>query len=91
MCVANTAYIIYTNGIEGKKPSEIGSYPGKALSYNEVIMWTNGLKRLSVNPEHIKGKFVDVINSICDGSIVLLFLNILFNIVNTFTYVQHCS
>jgi hypothetical protein len=72
MCVVNTACIIYTNDciiytndIEAEKPSEIGSYPGKAPPYNEIVMWTNGLKRLSVNLEHTKDRFVDVINSIC--------------------------
>ena len=44
------------------RPFEIGSYPGKAPPYNEIIMWTNGLKRHSVNLEHIKDRFVDVIN-----------------------------
>jgi hypothetical protein len=63
MSVANTVCIIYTNAIEaGKKPFEIGSYPGKALPYNEIAMWTNGLKRLSVNLELTKDKFVNVIN-----------------------------
>ena len=65
MCVGNTVCIIYTNDIEAEKPFEIGSYPGKAPPYNEIIMWSNGLKRLSVNLEHTKDKFVDVINSIC--------------------------
>jgi hypothetical protein len=51
--------------LRGKKPSEIGSYPGKAQPYNEIVMWTNGLKRRSVNPEHTKDRFVNVINSIC--------------------------
>jgi hypothetical protein len=60
-CVVNTACIIYTNDIEAEKPSEIGSYPGKAPPYNEIVMWTNGLKRLSVNLEHTKDRFVDVI------------------------------
>jgi hypothetical protein len=62
MYVDNTACIIYTNDIEAVKPFEIGSYPGKALPYNEIVMWTNGLKRPSVNLELIKDKFVNVIN-----------------------------
>jgi hypothetical protein len=62
MSVANTACITYTNDIEAAKPFEIGSYPGKALPYNEIAMWTNGLKRLSVNLELAKDKFVVVIN-----------------------------
>jgi hypothetical protein len=62
MSVANTACIIYTNDIEAVKLFEIGSYPGKALPYNEIAMWTNGLKRLSVNLELAKDKFVNVIN-----------------------------
>ena len=62
MCVDNTACIIYTNDIEAAKPFEIGSYPGKAPPYNEIAMWTNGLKRLSVNLELAKDKFVVVIN-----------------------------
>jgi hypothetical protein len=72
MYVANTVSIIYTNDIEGEKPLEIGSYPGKAPPYIEIIMWSNGLKRLSENLEHTKDKFVDVINSIC--RIVLLYI-----------------
>jgi hypothetical protein len=64
MCVGNTVCIIYTNDIEAAKPFEIGSYPGKAPPYNEIVMWTNGLKRLSVNLEHTKDKFVVVINLI---------------------------
>jgi hypothetical protein len=65
MCVANIVSIIYINGIEAEKPFEIGSYPGKVPPYNEIITWSNGLKRLSVNLEHTKHIFVDVINSIC--------------------------
>jgi hypothetical protein len=60
--VGNIVYIIYTNAIEAEKPFEIGSYPGKAPPYNEIIMWTIGLKRHSVNLEHTKDRFVDVIN-----------------------------
>ena len=60
--MANIVCIIYTNDIKEEKPSEIGSYPGKALPYNEIIMWTNGLKKHSVNLELIKDKFVVVIN-----------------------------
>jgi hypothetical protein len=63
MSVGNIVCIIYTNVIEAEeKPFEIGSYPGKAPPYNAIIMWTNGLKRPSVNLEPIKDKFVDVIN-----------------------------
>jgi hypothetical protein len=62
MYVDNTACIIYTNDIEAAKPFEIGSYPGKALPYNEIAMWTNGLKRHSVNQELAKDRFVNVIN-----------------------------
>jgi hypothetical protein len=62
MSVDNIVCIIYTNAIEAEKRSEIGFYPGKAPPYNEIVMWTNGLKRPSVNLEHIKDKFVDVIN-----------------------------
>jgi hypothetical protein len=62
MSVGNIVCIIYTNAIEAEKPFEIGSYPGKAPPYNETIIWTNGLKRLSVNLEHTKDRFVDVIN-----------------------------
>ena len=60
--MGNTVSIIYTNDIKEEKPFEIGSYPGKALPYNEIIMWTNGLKRPSVNLEPIKDRFVNVIN-----------------------------
>jgi hypothetical protein len=62
MSVDNTACIIYTNDIEAVKPFEIGSYPGKATPYNEIAMWTNGLKRHSVNLELAKDRFVVVIN-----------------------------
>jgi hypothetical protein len=62
MSVGNIVCIIYTNVIEVEKPFEIGFYPGKAPPYNEIVMWTNGLKRPSVNLEHTKDKFVDVIN-----------------------------
>jgi hypothetical protein len=79
MCVANTVSIIYTNDIEAEKPFEVGSYPGKAPPYNEIIMWSNGLKRLSVNLEHTKDKFVDIINSICSIVNTLLF-TVLFKI-----------
>jgi hypothetical protein len=54
--------IIYTNDTEVAKPFEIGSYPGKAPPYKEIDMWTDGLKRHSVNLEHTKDRFVDVIN-----------------------------
>ena len=60
--MGNTVCIIYTNDTEVAKLFEIGSYPGKAPPYNAIIMWTNGLKRPSVNLEPIKDKFVDVIN-----------------------------
>jgi hypothetical protein len=98
MCVVSIAYIIYTNDIEAEKSFEIGSYPGKAPPYNEIIVWSNGLKRPSVNLEHTKYKFADVINSICNGSLVLKYCKyvhlcspLFLNIVHTFTYVHHCS
>jgi hypothetical protein len=62
MSVGNIVCIIYTNVIEAENGFEIGSYPGKAPPYNEIVMWTNGLKRHSLNLEHTKDKFVDVIN-----------------------------
>jgi hypothetical protein len=71
MCVVNIASVIYIKDIEVQKLFEIGSYPGKARPYNEIIMWSNGLKRLSVSLVHTKDKFVDDINSICNGSLVL--------------------
>jgi hypothetical protein len=61
-CAVNIACIIYTNDIEAEKPSEIGSYPGKAPRYRETIMWPCGLKRPFINPELIKDRLVNVIN-----------------------------
>jgi hypothetical protein len=70
-CVWAMLHVLFTPTTSKRKNCpEIGSYSGKAPPYNEIIMWTNGLKKLSVNPEHTKDKFADVINSICNGSLV---------------------